>query len=100
MTLSCISTFFHLYPARNLTPVRSGLSVFSDFVIACFLIGLLIPSWIILAGDWNGGRMMLGAYATVPMMITLYVSSSSALFPHSPSRSSYSPLFSWTEGAC
>ncbi|CZT20545.1 uncharacterized protein RCC_06403 [Ramularia collo-cygni] len=73
MSFSAISTLIHLNPpsanpANRILTVRGGLSAFSDFLIASFLLGLLIPSWILCADGYRSS-MMLGAYATVPLMI-------------------------------
>ena len=43
----------------------------ADFGLGVALIGILIPSWIIVPQSYPRGKVMLGTYATVPLMMNL-----------------------------
>lgn len=40
-----------------------------DFVIGVVLLIILIISWIVVTKNWDRGAIMLGTYATVPLMM-------------------------------
>ncbi|KAK5121808.1 hypothetical protein LTR85_004683 [Meristemomyces frigidus] len=56
-----------------------AVSIAMDIFCACFLIGVLIPSWVFIAsgGSWwygvNAGLVMVGTYGTVPMMVNFMI---------------------------
>jgi len=48
-------------------------NIFLDLFCAAFLIGILIPGWILMADGWeaSAGLTMLGTYGTIPLMVNL-----------------------------
>ncbi|KAK4494846.1 hypothetical protein PRZ48_014202 [Zasmidium cellare] len=67
MTFSAITALVHLTGgAKHRIP-----NIVVDLFCGTFLIGVLIPSWIMLSDGWRGDRgvVMVGTYGTVPMMI-------------------------------
>lgn len=50
---------------------RANISI--DAFIAAFLVGTLIPGWVLIARDWDTSKALVGAYGTMPLMMDLYV---------------------------
>ena len=71
MTLSLLISVVHIAGKAR----HRGANIFVDLFAAVFLIGILIPSWILLSegNGWRSshGAVMAGTYGTVPMMINL-----------------------------
>ncbi|KAK5130582.1 hypothetical protein LTR08_001901 [Meristemomyces frigidus] len=76
----------HLFPALGILPMTfsactglvhlanqaksRGVNIAMDVFCACFLIAILVPSWITLSSGWeDSGVTVLGTYGTAPMMM-------------------------------
>lgn len=72
MSFSCITGLVHLTGYAK----RRSANILMDLFVACFLISILVPTWVKMAdgSHWwypGPGVVMLGTYGTMPMMISL-----------------------------
>lgn len=72
MTFSACTGLVHL---TGYAKIRAA-NIIIDLFCVCFLISILIPSWVFMAQEGryyrSNGSTMLGAYGTSPMMMNLY----------------------------
>ncbi|KAG9682727.1 hypothetical protein KCU95_g14074, partial [Aureobasidium melanogenum] len=73
--LGLIPAFFSAVlglPTSKAKLQRGQLILYIDLIIAIFLVSILLPFWVLTAGWYNSGNIvMLGTYGTVPLMMDL-----------------------------